>query len=148
MFYDQVRGLAPEPFKRLTGVKPRTFGVMVKALRQAETGKKRPGRPSKLALEDQVLMLLMYLREQRSFFHIAQSYRLHESNVCRLIHRAEAILSKEAAFRLPGKKRLQEAETDFEVILLDATESPVERPKKNSAATTAARSEPTPSKPS
>ncbi len=56
MLYEQVKGLAAEPFKRLTGVKPETFRVMVEGLQRAEVGKRKPGRPSKLNLEDQVLL--------------------------------------------------------------------------------------------
>lgn len=55
MLYEQVKELAAEPFKRSTGVKLEIFGVMVEALRQAEKGKRKSGRPSKLSLEDQML---------------------------------------------------------------------------------------------
>jgi hypothetical protein len=33
-------------------------------------------------------------------------------------------------FTLPGRKALLKSNTDFEVILTDATETPIERPKK------------------
>jgi hypothetical protein len=39
-------------------------------------------------------------------------------------------------FRLPNKKERQESETRFEIVLIDATEQPIERPKKNKNATT------------
>ena len=38
---------------------------------------------------------------------------------------------KDGTFRLPGKKELVKEEADYEIILIDATETPVERPKKN-----------------
>jgi hypothetical protein len=31
---------------------------------------------------------------------------------------------------LPGNKALQKSDTDYELILIDATETPIERPKK------------------
>ena len=37
---------------------------------------------------------------------------------------------KDGTFRLPGKKELVKEEADYEIILIDATETPVERPKK------------------
>ncbi len=37
---------------------------------------------------------------------------------------------------LPGKKKLREEGTQVEVIVIDATESPEERPQKNSGGTT------------
>lgn len=79
MFYEQVKELAVEPFKRLTGVKSETFKVMVEALRRAEETKRKSGRPKKLSIENQVLMTLMYLRENRTSFHIGHAYGINAS---------------------------------------------------------------------
>ena len=38
---------------------------------------------------------------------------------------------KAGTFSLPGKKELLKSDTDYEVVLIDATETPVERPQKN-----------------
>jgi hypothetical protein len=40
------------------------------------------------------------------------------------------ILIKSKHFSLPGKKALLKSDTEFETILIDASESPIERPKK------------------
>lgn len=37
------------------------------------------GKPNKLTTENQVLMTLEYLREYRTYFHIAQSWGVNES---------------------------------------------------------------------
>lgn len=79
MFYEQVKGLVSEPFNRLTGVKPETFGVMVEALRAAARGKRKSGRQSKLSVKDQLLMTLMYLCENRTYFHIGHAYGINAS---------------------------------------------------------------------
>lgn len=42
----------------------------------------------------------------------------------------EDTLIKSGEFSLPGKKALTKSDTQYEVILIDASESPVERPKK------------------
>jgi hypothetical protein len=97
------------------------------------------GRPAKLAVEDQVLLTLEYWREYRTLFHLAKSWGLHESSVCRTIRRVEDILTKSQAFRLPGRKQLQPTDHRIEFIVVDVAETPVERPKKRSNATTAAR---------
>jgi hypothetical protein len=47
-------------------------------------------------------------------------------------------LIKSGAFRLPGKKELQAA-YEWKVLVVDVTETPIERPKKNSADTIAVR---------
>jgi len=42
----------------------------------------------------------------------------------------EDTLIKSVKFPLPGKKALLNSDIDFEMILIDASESPIERPKK------------------
>ena len=88
------------------------------------------GRPPKLSRAEQLLMTLMYWREYRTEFHIAQSYGVGESTVSRTIRKIEDALVRSGKFRLPGKKTLQASETMFEVVLVDASEQPIERPKK------------------
>lgn len=66
----------------------------------------KPGRPPKLSVEDQVLMALEYWREYRTYFDIAKSWGIAESNVSRIIRRVEDVLSQSKAFPLPGKKEV------------------------------------------
>ena len=72
----------------------------------------------------------MYYREYRTLFHIGETYGLHESNVGKNIRRIENILKKCKRFSLLGKEKLSGTNHQYEVILVDATESPIERPKK------------------
>lgn len=78
-------------------------------------------------------MTLEYWREYRTYFHIGQSWGVHESTVCRIIHRVEDKLIKSRKFSLPGRKKLASTETQWEVVIVDVAESPIERPKKASA---------------
>jgi hypothetical protein len=105
MSYEQIKDLRPALFKRYCGVKPETFHKMVAVVSDHLASTRiKPGRPSKLSVEDQVLMTLEYWHEDRTLFHIARSCSVHESSVCRIIRRVEAILTKGKAFNLPGKK--------------------------------------------
>ena len=72
--YEAIKELRPEGFKRLTGVPPGVFGQMIGVLREAETRKQKSGRPSKLSLEDKLLLAMSYWREYRTQVHIAASY--------------------------------------------------------------------------
>lgn len=130
MSYDTVKHLKPAEFKRLCGVRPETFEAMMSVLRQAEADKPI-GRPSKLSLEDQLLMTLEYWREYRTYFHIGQSWGVNESTAYRIIKKTEARLIGSRAFTLPGKKKLVETDRQIEVVVVDVTETPIERPKKN-----------------
>lgn len=102
----------------------------VKAHHQVTRKYPRRRRPPKLCIEDQLLMTLMYLREYRTMFHISGDYGISEASVCRTIRIVESILVKHPAFHLPGKKVLLNTDSSFEVILIDAAESPIEKPKK------------------
>lgn len=127
--YDKIKRLSEEEFRRLTGVKAQTFNEMISILRNRET-QKRGGRPNILSVEDRLLMVLEYLREYRTYFHISQSYGLSESVCYRTCKNIENILIKSGKFSLPGKKALLKSDIEYEVILIDASESPIQRPKK------------------
>ncbi len=145
MSYDQIKDLCPADFKRYCGVEPETFQRMVELVSKRLTKTRRKsGRPPKLSVEDQVLLTLEYWREYRTLFHLATSWGLHESNVCRVIRRVEDILTKSRAFKLPGKKKLQLADHEIEFVVVDVAETPVERPKKSKKHTTAAKRSGTP----
>ncbi len=144
MFYAEVQHLKPPDFKRLTGVIPATFLEMCDIL---EKHLPSFGRPPKRCLEDRLLMSLMYWREYRTQFHIAQTYRLSEATVSRTIRAVEDALTRCGRFTLPGKKVLTQSQWLYEVVVVDATECPVERPQKSRGATTAARKSVTPRRP-
>jgi len=138
--YKNLKKLSDEQFRRITGIKKRTFELMIVHLEDAEKRKKiKGGRSNKLSMENRLLMALEYLREYRTYAHIAASYGIAESNVYKNIRWIENVLIKCDEFKLPGKKALLKTDHEFEVILIDASESPIERPKKNNADFTLAR---------
>ncbi len=132
MKYKTVKELEEEKFRRLTGVKRSTFNKIVDILRKANKEKKaKGGRKNKLSEEDMLLMVLEYLREYRTYFHISQSYGVSESTAYKTVRWVEDTLIKQADFALPGRKELLKSETEYEILVIDATETPVERPKKS-----------------
>ena len=150
MHYMDLQDCNPARFKRLTGVRKETFHQMLATLQQ---NLRDFGRPPALCRADQLLLTLMYYREYRTQLHIAQTYKVSESAVCRTIHKVEKALLASNTFHLPGKKALIEPKQPeqpdgpvqvVDVVVIDATESPIERPKKDSASTTAARRNSTP----
>ena len=140
MKFENLKKMSERNFRRITGVKRATFIRMAELIRVADKIKyQKGGRPNKLSVEMRVLMALEYLREYRTYAHIAASFGISESNAFENIRAVENILVKSPDFRLPGKKTLKKTDHEFEVILIDATESPIERPKKNSDAITLAK---------
>ena len=135
MRYAAIKQLSCEQFRRLTGVKPKTFGAMIGILRLSEEQKHaQGGRPPILSLEDRLLMTLEYWREYRTYFHISQSYGVSEGTCWQTVRWMENTLIQSKMFSLPGKKALLKSDTAFEVILVDATETPCQRPQKNRSA--------------
>ena len=131
MIYERTKHLKPAEFKRFWGVTSDTFYKMVEIVHQHEGQKKKTGRPGKISLEDQILMTLEYWREYRTYFHIGQSWGVTESTACRIIRKIEKVLSSARIFTLPGKKSLYQSDSLIKTVVIDVTESPIERPKKN-----------------
>jgi hypothetical protein len=145
--FDRLSHLSDEQFRRLTGVKRSTFSVMVEILTVSDQSRKsRGGRESKLVVEDRLLMALEYIREYRTYFHISQSYGVSESNAYKICRWVEDTLIKDKRFALPGRKALLKSDVEFEIVLVDASESPIQRPKKDRSSTTLVKRSATPSK--
>lgn len=144
MLWKNIKHLSAPSFRRLSGVEPKTFNLMLKAVKADDLKKtKKRGsnrsRPFKLSFEDQILLTLMYYREYRTMFHIAIEYDISEASVSRTINKIENIISKMKQFQLPGKEKLSGTNHSYEVVIVDATESPIERPKKTSIGTIQAK---------
>jgi len=124
----------PNIFLRLFGVTPVQFEQIIEKLtplwEKEVLGKyKRPGRDFKLDLEDMVLMLLLYYRSYMTQMTVGFFFNVDDSRVCRLIRRLEPLLAKIMA--IPKDRSLTQ---DDVALLIDATEQPIERPKKGQKA--------------
>ena len=140
MKYEKIVNCSGSKFRRITGVKRSTFEKMVEILKKGYASKhQRRGRHQKLSIEDLLLATLEYLREYRTYAHIAASYDIAESNIYRGIRWVEDTLIKDGTFSLQGRKALLKSDVEYEVILVDATETPIERPPKNKENTTQER---------
>ena len=117
---------------------------MVEVLTVAYTKKhQHRGRHTKLSLQDQLFLSLKYWRQYVTQKELAYEFEIGEATTHDTIIWVENTLIKSEKFRLPGKKAIGE-ETEFEVILVDVTESPIERPKKSKNNTTVVKRKGTP----
>ena len=138
--FETVKELDDEKVRRLAGVKRNTFNKMVLILEQSSKDKKiNGGRKNKLGIENMLLMTLEYIREYRTYFHISQSYGVSESTAYKTVRWIEDTLIKHPDFALPGRKALLKSDVEYEVVLIDATETPIERPKKSKSTFTQER---------
>ena len=136
MNYEQVQKLSDEQFRRLTGVKRETFLMMVEILKneyekRRQNHKYRGGRKPALSIENKLLLVFAYFREYSSMFHTTQKFRVGEKLGWQALKSIENTLIKHKKFALPSKRELLKSDTEFEVVVIDATETPCERQKKN-----------------
>jgi len=119
-------------FKRLYGVKPVTFTKMLAILQKEFIAMhKSGGKPPTPTPEDKLYVTLKYLREYRTMDSIAAEYGVCKGTICLSIQWVEDTLEKDGTFALPGKKALKRKSASIEYIVVDVTESPINRPKKN-----------------
>ena len=140
---DKLKKIDETDFKRLVGVKRATFKVMVEEYKKAEIERKKGhkigGRKPKLCEEDRVLFMLEYYREYRTLYHMGIDYGISEGQASKLVRDVESVLIKSGKFSLPSKRALYDADNEIEFVIIDATESPINRPKKNKKTTTQAK---------
>ncbi|MGL4666422.1 MAG: helix-turn-helix domain-containing protein [Saezia sp.] len=127
----KAAGLSEADFKQIIGVKKSTYAAMLEELQIAYAAKhKRRGRHAILALEDILFMSLKYWRQYITQKELSFEFEVGEATVHDWIVWVEDVLVKSGKFSLPGKKALMD-EVEIEVVLVDVTESPIERPQKN-----------------
>lgn len=138
----------PKETKKLLGIDYKQLGQLLelgKLLNQRqreeiEKNKKRlikigGGNHSKLSEEEQIILMLVYLRHQINFHLLGLLFQVSESTAHNLFNYWQKILEGELPYSLleQVKKSLEEAEqvredlTDYELIV-DSAEQAIERP--------------------
>ena len=135
----RIKSLKEKDYQKYFGVTRATFDKMLEILEDADRYKRRNGgRPSVLSLLDKLVIMLQYFREYRTMDNIAFDYGTNKSTVYYAIKWSEETLIKDKTFHLPSRKKMLE-DTSIKVIVADATECEIERPKKNRKITIQAR---------
>ncbi len=132
MNWKYVKNISNTKFRRLVGVKRSTFEIMVTELKPIWKLKQAVGgRPKKLSLENSLLLAMGYYREYSSMAKTGSYFKVSESTAFRTIIGIENELIKLKCFHLPGKKSLYK--NTYEIIKIDVSECPIERPKRKSS---------------
>ena len=141
---ERIKQLKETQYRELFGVTKETFELMLEILNeQYKKDHERGGKPPKLSVLDKLLIMLCYYHEYRTMQNIAFDYGVYKSTVCESIHWVEETLVKSGVFRLPSKRELH-SNNSIEVLLVDATEVEIERPKKNKNSITQGKRKNTP----
>ncbi len=125
--YMSNKKLIDTEFRRMTGVKIKTFNYLLQKLKSV-TPEQKSGPKKTLSLRKELLLTLDYWRNYNSLLTTGKKYKVSESTACRIYRSVELRLARAGVCKLPGKKSLlTEIEESFTI---DATECPVERPKR------------------
>jgi len=91
--------------------------------------KKRGLKPS-ISLGDRLLLTFRYLRHYPTFDRLGKEFGISESYANKIYHRMLDILLK--VLKMNSRNELMNK--DLEVLLIDVTEQPIERPKRKQKA--------------
>lgn len=104
MRYQNLNRFSDSEFKRLVRLPLPVFqSEMVDVLEKQNHSKENQVRPHTLAIEDQLLLTLNYLRNYSTTLQLAAHYHIAESNVNRTIKKVEMYLTKSRCFTLPKR---------------------------------------------
>jgi hypothetical protein len=125
-------------FRPLTGITPAEFEKLLATLtplhQQAEVRRlERPGRRRRpgagrkhlLALEDRLLMLLIYYRTYVTHAFLGFLFGIDQSSVCRQINPLQPLLA--GIFRIP-ERRVTLEEDELRALFFDGVDQPIHRP--------------------
>jgi len=127
----RIKGLDKPQFMQIFGVSNIVFfNMYLELLRAYRKLHAHGGKPPTLSVLDKLVITLMYWREYRTYRHIAWDYGVGKSAIGKTVIWVEDVLIKSGLFALPSKRVMQKADTDIEVVLIDVTEQPIERPKR------------------
>jgi len=129
-FRQYMDELSDSKFKRLIGIKKHTAERFVGHLNSAYAAKhKKRGRHSKLKPEDMLLVACKYWRQYATYAELGVEFGVAESTAHDIVKWVEDVLIKQKEFHILGKQALLN-DPNIEVVLVDVTETPVERPKR------------------
>ena len=134
--FETVRNQKPDSFLREVGVSLDSFILLLKKISNHEKKQhekyplKKRGRKSSLCLEDRLLLTLYYLRHYITLAQLGKDFGISESYACKIYHRMATILVNV----LDMNSRNELMNNNLEVILIDVTEQPIERPMKGQKA--------------
>lgn len=108
MEYKETKNLREGEWKRIIGVKEKTFRLMVERVKDHEIKiKKKIGGPTRLCLEDQVLLWLEYMKDYPTQIVLARCRGISEATANRYIRKIEDILKECHEFKLPKKEDIK-----------------------------------------
>lgn len=115
-------------FYELLGVRRFLFQFLLDILTEdRDSLHQKGGRPWKLTIFDYLVIMLLYMKQYTTMQMIAEIYGINKSTVSRIYKATSSVLLASGKVILPD---ITDAKPG-ELILIDATETEINRPKKN-----------------
>lgn len=135
--YNEICDYSPEKFKRAAGLSKKNFDGLfvevsdfVRKEKERYPMSKRGKQSSTVSQKDRVLLTLYYLRHYPTFANLGDVFSISESYCNKIYHQYARILVQ--VKRLPNRKSL--LDNPLEMMIIDATEQPIERPIRHQKA--------------
>ena len=132
--FDKYKQKPPAVFTRMVGVNYGTFTIILGKLNtafinyQSEKLKRKCGKQSTIALADQLLLTLLYLRKYDTLLDIGFQFGISESYAQKRYTFTKMLLLR--CLDLPDEQALKDAISGNKVAV-DVTEQAIERPFEN-----------------
>jgi len=135
--YEKIEKLSKKEFKLITGVSREVFWEMLGVLiRRYEDEHSAGGQPG-MSVELRLTLSLEYWREYRTFRHMSNDHQISKTEINRAVLWVEKVLSESEEFALcdlkarfsDNRDEEETGEYEAEILLIDVTEQPIERPK-------------------
>lgn len=129
--YQTIEG-NKKKFSRQVGLPIEKFKILVEKVEQKITTYKEAnplstrGKKPELDIPNQLLLMLMYYRNYYTFFTLGSIFEVSEGQANKLFHKMSRIVVKVLA--LKGRKKMSTEK--IQAVIIDASEQPIERPKK------------------
>ena len=129
--YEKYQPKKPAELTRLVGVNYGTFQIILQKLEQQiqqykqQKPMRQRGRKSSLAVADQLLLTLLYLRQYHTFLQVGELFDISESYAQKRYTFTVKMLLR--ALDLPNEKALT---GNHLTLLMEVTEQAIERPVK------------------
>lgn len=104
----EISKLKESEFQRYTGIKRKTYNKMLEIVTKAHIeARKKGGVKSKLSIEQRLIMMIEFWRNDYTYFSIGIKYDVSESYAYKIITRFENYLIKSEEFSLPDIKEMK-----------------------------------------
>ena len=125
----QIIKYSDRKFKRTFGVSKRVFKIMETIIsKEFKIKKINGGRKRKYSIPILLIIFLKYYRHYFTMDYLTTQYNYSESSICRIISTIEQILINCKKLTVNGKNKLKNLRNTK--LVVDVTESEIERPKK------------------